>query len=42
MLIGRFSKDYPDCIESGDGPKIRDMYYKALDKAVTQQQDVIV
>lgn len=42
-LIGRFAKDYPDCIENedGDGVKIRDMYFKALEKAVINQQDVI-
>lgn len=41
-LIGSFAKDYPDCIEISDGPKIRDMYFKALEKATVTQQDVIV
>lgn len=41
MLIGRFALDYPDCIDDrNDGPKIRDMYFKALEKAVITQQDV--
>lgn len=41
-LIGCFAKDYPDCIEISDGPKIRDMYFKTLEKAFVTQQDVIV
>lgn len=41
-LIGCFAKDYPDCIKDGDGMKIRDMYFKALEKAIITQQDVIV
>lgn len=41
VLIGRFALDYPDCIDDrNDGPKIRDMYFKALEKAVITQQDV--
>lgn len=40
ILIGRFAKDYPDCIEIDDAQKIRDMYFKALEKAVIMQQDV--
>lgn len=41
MLIGRFARDYSDCIdERNDGPKIRDMYFKALERAVITQQDV--
>lgn len=41
-LIGRFSKDYPDCIDSGNEIKIRDIYFKALEKATVQQQDVSI
>lgn len=41
-LIGRLARDYPDCIENEarDGPKIRDMYFKALEDAVVSQHDV--
>lgn len=41
-LIGCFAKDYSDCIENADGPKIRDMYFKTLEKAAISQQDVNV
>lgn len=42
-LIGCFAKDYPDTIETNtdDGVKIRNMYLKALEKAVIEQHDVI-
>lgn len=40
VLIGYFAKEYPDCIEISDGPKIRDMYFKTLEKACITQQDV--
>lgn len=43
QLIGCLAKDYPDCIENdaGDGVEIRDMYFKALERAVINQQEVI-
>lgn len=42
MLIGRFAKDYPDCIERGDAGMICDMFIQMLEKAVVQQQDVTI
>lgn len=42
-LIGCLAKDYPDCIENivEDGVRIRDMYFKAMENAVINKQDVI-